>query len=368
MTMPPKKDPPKTTKSLVGDVQSEEPCGCGKCEKAVQASACHLLCFSCQCPVLAACLGMSVTVHSFISKSPNILFVCDSCKCESVPASAELTELKATVDRIAQAVCPQVVAKEQNDPEMSEEAAGEEAGQSWTVVGRKKQKRRSYAHVASSQTPFCQAVAETVSLAIEERDKEELQKRTIVVENCPQNSDIDDMCLAIELCQQIHSNITVLGVHRMRPLSLPKATAATEKKDTSKTTKARPPILKLFLRSPTDKALALRHKSNLQYGNDWMQTSSVRPSLPLEERQRRDQLSQVVKDRNGSNSEKDNRFLVWLNPRSEKYELRQIKDGEWVKSAEVKKPTDAEMAAANAAIEKRQKGWEKKLTGSKNVK
>ncbi len=141
----------------------------------------------------------------------------------------------------------------------------------------------------------------------------------------------------------------------MRSQALPKTKEDSQKlnQSDSKAKPARPPILKLFLRSPTDKALAIRYKSNLQYGPEWMQTSSVRPSLPLAERQRREELLAVARARNGSNPPKTDRFLVWLNPRSERYELRQVKNGDWVPFADVKKPLDMELVAAKAAVQKR---------------
>ncbi len=367
--MPPKREVLKPAKA-VEDAFQDESCGCGKCDKTVPATAMHLICFSCDCPVLAACLEMSSATHSYLMKKSNFLFVCDSCKCESVPASAELKELKATVNKMAEVICPTIPAVEAR-AESAEEASGdEETADSWTLAApKKRRKRRSYAEVSSSQTPFCQVIADTVSHAIEERDKEELQKRTIVVENCVQNPDVDDMRLAVELCNQIHPNINVLGVHRMRSQTLTKTNEGNQKQQqsNSKAKPPRPPILKLFLRSPTDKSLAMRYKSNLQYGPEWMHTSSVRPSLPLEERQRRDRLLEIARARNGSNPPKTDHFLAWLNPRLERYELRQVKEGEWVPFPEVKKPTDAEFAAAKTAIDKKFKECElalKKVTFS----
>ncbi len=358
--MPPKKEPPKSVQVVDSSEFELEPCGCGgKCNKTVPASALHLLCFSCQCPVLAACLQMTTAMHSYLMKTPNFLFVCDSCKCESVPASVELRELKVTVEKMAKVICPSLAAEEVVANGSEAAADEDENADAWTVASSKKRrKHRSYAEASSKQSPFCQVIAETVSQAIEERDKEELQKRTIVVENCVQNPDCDDMQLAADLCHQIHPSINVLGVHRMRPPTVPKAAGGNQQQNNSNKKQTRPPILKLFLRSPTDKSLAIRHKSNLQYGAEWMQKSSVRPSLPLEVRQKRDQLNEVARARNGSDPPKTDRFLVWLNPRSERYELRQVKQGEWVTFADVRKPTDAELATAKAAIEKRFKDRE----------
>ncbi len=349
---------------------NEEPCGCGgNCNKTVTASASHLLCFSCQCPSLSSCLGITASVHSFLLKSPNFLYVCNACKCEAVPASAELKQLKSTVDRIAEIICPPSVPEGEDE---FEDGSGSEATGSWTVVRKKKSQKGSYAQVTAKQPLLCKAVAETVSLAIKDRDRDELQKRTVVVENCVVNKDIDDMSLAIDLCAQIHANITVLGVHRMRPASLassPKKEASLPlgQQQTAKASKVRPPILKILLHSPSDKGLALRYKSSLQDGPEWMQHSFMCPSLPLEERQKRVLLSEVVNGRNGPEPEKENRCLVWLNLTTEKYELRQVKDGKWVHGSEVKKPTEAELAAAATAIQKKQANRQKSYSDSKPV-
>ncbi len=345
------------SKFCTDDDFAEEPCGCGKCEKSVSASAAHLLCFSCQCPVLAVCLGLSTAFHSYLTKSANFLFVCDSCKCESVPASAELRELKAKVDKMAEVLCPEIpAAHAQEHSAEFDESASNATDDPWTVAGPKKHHKQSYAQATAGKNPFCLAVAKSVSRVMEDRDKEELQRRTIVIENCCPDPDKDDMRLAVDLCAHIHPNISVLGVHRMKPPFQQKPQQKSQAASSLKTGKStRPPILKVFLRSSMDKSLALCNKSKLQYGEDWMNNASVRPSLPFEERQRRNQLLEVARARNGKDVPKTDRFLVWLNPRSEKYEFRQVKEGEWVQFSEVKKLTEAELSAAKAAIEKKQK-------------
>ncbi len=88
-----------------------------------------------------------------------------------------------------------------------------------------------------------------------------------------------------------------------------------------------------------------------------------RPSLPFEERQRRRLLVEVTKVRNGPEPEKENRFLVWLNPRTEKYELRQIKDGEWTKFSKEDQATDEDLEAAADEIEMQRKQQSEQHTG-----
>ncbi len=120
-------------------------------------------------------------------------------------------------------------------------------------------------------------------------------------------------------------------------------------------------ILKVFLRSAQDKALVMRHKSNLRFGKDWMMRASVQPSLPLEERKRRSILAEVARGRNGSEPDRDNRFLAWLNLRTEKFELREVKQGKWVNFDDVEQPTEEELEAAAEEIDHKRNERTKQL-------
>ncbi len=84
---------------------------------------------------------MSNAVYSFLLRYPNFLFFCDVCKCEAVPASSEMRELKETVEKIAKAICPAPFTAE---PELNDSVTGVDADESsssggpWTVVGQRK--------------------------------------------------------------------------------------------------------------------------------------------------------------------------------------------------------------------------------------
>ncbi len=51
---------------------------------------------------------------------------------------------------------------------------------------------------------------------------------------------------------------------------------------------------------------------------------------------------------------------MWLNPRTEKYELRLIKDGQWAKADQIEAPKEDEVAAAVKAVEERRAAFQKK--------
>ncbi len=352
------KDSARNSRSSSSDANPDEPCACGKCGKTVSASSSSFECFSCCCSVLAACLGMNNATYSYLAKTANFLFVCEICKCESVPASAELKELKMTVQKITEVICPDVSPLgEGNADSDGGTGMGEEQENPWTMVTSKSQKR-SFAKVATTQAPLCKAMATTITQAIAERERDEKQKRTIVVENCASVDGFDDSILANQLCAQIHPNICVVGVQRMQPRFPVKSKSDSVKADSpndedANSKKSRPPILKVVLRSAEDKALALKHKSALKDGDDWMQEAFVRPSLSLHEGERRDLLFQVIRARNGQKPDKENRHLVWLNLNTEKYELRQVENGQWVKFSDVAQPTAEELRAAAISIENR---------------
>ncbi len=86
----------------------------------------------------------------------------------------------------------------------------------------------------------------------------------------------------------------------------------------------------------------------------------MRPSVSYEERLRRDRLYQISVARNGPNPAKENRHLVWLNPRSEKCELRLIKDREWAKAGQIEAQKEDEVAAAVKAVDEGRAMFQKK--------
>ncbi len=104
----------------------------------------------------------------------------------------------------------------------------------------------------------------------------------------------------------------------------------------------------------------LQNKGNLKSAAaDWMQTVYLHPSLPYDERVWRDRLYHISDAQNGLKPAKENRHLMWLNPRTEKYELQKIKDGQWAKTDEIDAPTADETAAAIKAVDDRRATFKK---------
>ncbi len=347
-------------------MESEEICVCGTvdCSKVIDASSNALECMNCHCFALAECLGMDIAIYDFFRKSANMLFVCDPCKVEAVPASIQIQNLATKVDKIISAVCLP------DSEDIDTEETGEE-GNDWSTVGPKKRtKPRTFAQVASAglnnQPPIARSMAEAMYETMKEDQRLEKSKRTIVAENLVISSSEDDMRRAVALCSALHPNVVVEGTFR-------------EKSFTNRVSgdgrAVRPPILKIFLRSEEEKRLILACKKNLKNDSlpEWMRDVFIRPSLPLEERQKRDRLFAIAAMRNGwkngqkpSNFDRGNRFFTWLNFRSEKYELRQVRNGEMVRWSDMAHPNEAEYIRASAVIAERREAEAKKASDSRN--
>ncbi len=109
----------------------------------------------------------------------------------------------------------------------------------------------------------------------------------------PQDKATDDLHRARLLCSFLNSNVVVEGVHRDCPLSL----SSNESDQSPKLPKS--PTLRVFVQSPEEKMTLLRRKGLLKSASvDWMKSVYLRPSLPFEERIRRDQLYRIASRRN----------------------------------------------------------------------
>ncbi len=98
-----------------------------------------------------------------------------------------------------------------------------------------------------------------------------------------------------------------------------------------------------------------------------MQSAYIRPSLPLSERLRRDCLHQIAIAWNGPSHsvDKKNRSLVWLNLCTEKFELRQVKDGEWVCTETLKGLSAEEIKVAEMVVKRRRDDFIKRRDAAK---
>ncbi len=197
-------------------------------------------------------------------------------------------------------------------------------------------------------------VAHTVRQTLDQNQREDKDKRTVIATNVTQTKDVNDLNRAVALCSAISPHVVVEGVFRDRISVQPKpAQGGSDKAE-------KVPILRIFLRSSEQKTLLLQNKGNLKSAPvEWMHTVYLRPSVPYEERLRRDRLYQISVGRNGLNPTKENRHIMWLNPRTEKYELRLIKDGQWAKSDQIKEPSPLEMQAAVKAVNERHAAFKK---------
>ncbi len=206
--------------------------------------------------------------------------------------------------------------------------------------------KKSFAQVTAPKSGLAKIVTHTVRQTLDQNQRDDKDKRTVIATNVPQTKDVDDLNCAVALCSAISPHVVVEGVFRDCIFVQPKpAQGGSDKAE-------KVPILHIFLRSSEQKTLLLQNKGNLKSAPaEWMQTVYLRPSVSYEERLRRDQLYQISVGRNGQNPTKENRHIVWLNPRTEQYELRLIKDGQWAKLDQIKEPSRIEMEAAVKAVD-----------------
>ena len=242
-------------------------------------------CYLCHGYVLSSCLSASGETYDFVAACPNFLFVCNPCKAEAAPAGHQLKKIQATVD--PKVVCPKNVSTPADSA-----TASDPADANWTLVTSKKGK--SYASVTAQDAPLSQNLAHNVVRLMEEKDRADKEKRTIVAEHVPISDSEDDMRRAVAICSAIHPNISPSGLFRERLPPPPPGTKSAEKS-------VKHPILKIFLRSEEEKKLAMSFKSNLKNASlsEWMQAVYIRPSLSLATRTLCDELFQIASARNG---------------------------------------------------------------------
>ncbi len=323
-------------------------CCCGRCENEIKSEDLAFQCPFCDGFALSKCVGVpSIDVYDFLKTSPNFVFSCDCCRAESLPVTAHMKRMDAKIDLLVDTFYP--AANVNNVMDANEVEKGEAEWQTVASKGKKK----SFAEVASTGVPskpggIMTMMAQSFMQTMEEKDKVDKMNRTIVLENMPCTKDGDDLVQATQLCTKIHPSISVLGVHRMKQIQLSESAQRLVKST------PRPPILKVFLRSEEEKKVIMGRKSCLQNSDlpSWMQKVYVRPSLPLAERIRKSELLQVAFKRNGPKAERTNRHIVWLNPRTETFELRQIVQGKWVRYEDTKKLDAMEMDEAKKQLEK----------------
>jgi len=288
---------------------------CTKCnskkrgDKLVQCAACHST-------VHVSCIeGIDKTVAANLAKIVDslpciALFCCAACKSQFSKGNGDspaLKRLEEKFDTLAEFVGANLI-----DSSNSEDG--------FTTVQRKK--KRNYASAASGGLQsfgLVQMVQQAVIAAPKVQQAEEERLKIVVIEGLSNSEMTDSDELIQDDLQTAGLILADLGCPRVK-------IDHTERLKNYSTD--RPAIMKIFLKSKADRDSILRAKRKLR-DSEQFNMCYIRPSIPIEERIRRDHLRQIAIAKStseGHRTLRDSPYRVLLNDSSEKYDLRRIEN------------------------------------------